>query len=85
MNNYNKRLDDVLQNAYTVGQQFGMTTEELKQAVLRWVADEVIGKDESQKTESGDKNKAPWTNGRNNLRQQQRNTLAQHGYKGANQ
>ena len=30
---YNKRLNDVIQNAYTVGQQFGTTTEELKQAI----------------------------------------------------
>ena len=30
---YNERLNDVIQNAYTVGQQFGTTTEELKQAI----------------------------------------------------
>ena len=33
MTNYNERLDDVLKNVDTVGQQFGMTPDELKQAI----------------------------------------------------
>ena len=36
---------------------------------------EIIGDDQSQKRPGGDKNTAEWTNGRNNLRQQQRNEL----------
>ena len=33
MTNYNERLNEVLKNVDTVGQQFGMTPDELKQAI----------------------------------------------------
>ena len=33
MTNYNERLDEVFKNVDTVGQQFGMTPDELKQAI----------------------------------------------------
>ena len=42
MTNYNERLDDVLKNADTVGQQFGMTPEELKQAITSLIKELVI-------------------------------------------
>ena len=52
--------------------------EEAKQAILDWHNKqvlEIIGDDQSQKRPEGGKNTAEWTNGRNNLRQQQRNKL----------
>ena len=55
---------------------------EAKQLILQWIADEVIGDDESQIRPDGNKNTQEWTNGRNNQRQQQRNKLRALGWKG---
>ena len=57
-------------------------TTQAKQAILRWVADEVIGEDEEivhHKTiQSNNDNQII----RNSQRQKQRNILARHGYRG---
>ena len=67
MTNYNERLDDVLKNADTVGQQFGMTPEELKQAITSLIKELVEGaKPEQQKIENmGDTFKVDWARGYN--------------------
>lgn len=78
MTNYNKRLDEILAKH---GAEPGEMTHSLKQAILRWVADEVIGEDEEivhYKTMQADNVNQII---RNSQRQKQRNILARHGYK----
>ena len=43
MTNYNERLDEILNSEYGVLHCCGDYQEEAKQAIPRWVADEVIG------------------------------------------
>ena len=94
MTNYNERLDEVFSKTKQVvttnySELSGWSamahielTDEAKQAILRWVADEVIGDDEEivhHKTiQSNNDNQII----RNSQRQKQRNILARHGYKG---
>ena len=82
MTNYNERLDEILNSDYGVLHCCGDYQEEAKQAILRWVADEVIGEDEEivhYKTMQADNVNQII---RNSQRQKQRNILARHGYKG---
>lgn len=79
-----KTLDTILSNH---GAEEGELTESLKQSILRWVADEVIGANEyypEHKSLLRVLDKSP-QGLRDKLRNQQRKILAQHGYKGANQ
>ena len=65
------RLDEDLAHADAVA----------KQAILRWVADEVIGEDDNVRLEHSDS--AMTKKGeRNWVRHEQRKILAKHGYKG---
>ena len=85
MINYNKRLDEILAKH---NGELGITwedpdvvTPDTKQAILRWVADEVIGRNTDTKSteteiESYD------LHVQNLLKEEQRKILAQHGYKG---
>ena len=85
MTNYNKRLDEILAKH---NGELGVTwedpdvvTPDTKQAILRWVADEVIGRNTDTKSteteiESYD------LHVQNLLKEEQRKILAQHGYKG---
>ena len=76
----------------------GTPEEQMKRAILRWVADEVIGnngklkrvknayrRDISGYTESMTKVSLEDGRSRNRLRNEQRKILAKHGYKGYNQ
>ena len=81
MTNYNERLDEILVDNFEEIRVIGCTVEsmdrriaEAKQAILRWVADEVIGEDQPDIGESSHE--------RNILRRQLREVLAEHGYKG---
>ena len=85
MTNYNKRLDEILAKH---NGELGVTwedpdvvTPDTKQAILRWVADEVIGRNTDTKSteteiESYD------LHVQNLLKEEQRKILAQNGYKG---
>ena len=80
MTNYNERLDEILYRFipatdYSDKRETDPTDQErAKQAILRWVADEVIGEDQPDIGESSHE--------RNILRRQLREILAEHGYKG---
>lgn len=87
-------LDDILETLVTGVEADPQHIEEevnyTKQALLRWVADEVIGEDdknypyeESDLVDIEGYNKL--MGGRNLLRREQIARLAQHGYKGENQ
>lgn len=78
-----KTLDTILSNH---GAEEGELTESLKQAILRWVADEVIGENETGVITDPDS--VDYGKHYSNVyvdRDEQRIILAQHGYKGANQ
>ena len=91
MTNYNERLDEALFEAiesaatYThnvTAEEADHIQERAKQAILRWVADEIIGEDEEivhHKTMQANNDNQII---RNSQRQKQRNILARHGYKG---
>ena len=76
-------LDEILNDIVAVtitleGEPLDKALNVQKQAILDWHNKqvlEIIGDDQSQKRPEGGKNTAKWTNGRNNLRQQQRNKL----------
>lgn len=53
----------------------------LKQAILQWVNDEVIGKTEKANIHEQPQDKWLETTGRNQLRTNQRDILKQHGWK----
>ena len=53
MTNYNERLDEVLKNVDTVGQQFGMTPDELKQAITSLMK-ELVAEAKPSKKHVGD-------------------------------
>ena len=84
MTNYNERLDGVLEDLGDYHEHLydnmwlaangEYTKNDAKQAILRWVADEVIGEDQPDIGESSHE--------RNILRRQLREILARHGYKG---
>ena len=66
------------EEADRVADQLDYDRAKAKQALIDWHNKqvlEIIGNDQSQKRPEGGKNTAEWTNGRNNLRQQQRNKL----------
>ena len=66
------------EEADRVADQLDYDRAKAKQAIIDWHNKqvlEIIGDDQSQKRPEGGKNTAEWTNGRNNLRQQQRNKL----------
>ena len=67
--NTQAELDEILAKH---GAEPGEMTHSLKQAILRWVADEIVGEISQEDS-----------NGRYNLKTEQRKILAQHGYKGA--
>ena len=80
MTNYNKRLDEILAKH---GAEPGEMTHSLKQAILRWVADEVIGADDTgiiTDPASVDYGQ-PYSNVYVD-RDEQRKILAEYGYKG---
>lgn len=86
MTNYNERLDEQLNYLMEYSYKYGrceipsseepplIIARQAKQAILRWVADEVIGEDQPDIGESSHE--------RNILRRQLREILAEHGYKG---
>ena len=92
MTNCNERLDGVLEDLGDYHEHLydnmwlaangEYTKNDAKQAILRWVADEVIGEDEEivhHKTMQANNDNQII---RNSQRQKQRNILARHGYKG---
>lgn len=87
-------LDDILEQhrewmrGIRTDRLVGTSNEKTKQAILQWVADEVILKPQGRndKDIGAMSNTAKRTRGnRNELRREQIQTLVQHGYKGANQ
>jgi len=90
MTNYNERLNGILAKH---NGELGVTwedpdvvTPDTKQAILRWVADEVIGENETGVIT--DYNSVDYGQSYSNVyvdRDEQRKILAQHGYKGADQ
>lgn len=94
MTNYNERLDKALERLAVAGRGWGVSEDaqiesmiidlaEAKQEILRWVADEVIGENETgviTDPDSVDYGK-PYSNVYVD-RDEQRKILAQHGYKG---
>lgn len=97
MTNYNERLDKALERLAVAGRGWGVSEsaqiesmsselDETKQAILRWVADEVIGEDEEETIEDKLGGKYRFNSNkrrRNRVRRSQRKILAEHGYKGA--
>lgn len=72
--------DKLLDKSATYVPEENRVKQHTKQAILRWVADEVIGRYENNVRGDG----RITASHRNELRYEQRKILAQHGYKGAN-
>lgn len=84
-------LDEIFDDYEMIGETFSTNPKEtkdipyLKQAILHWVADEVIGEDEEETIEDKLGGKYRFNSNkrrRNKVRRNQRKILAQNGYKG---
>lgn len=80
---YNLEMRRIYAEIKKHGAEPGEMTHSLKQAILRWVADEVIGENETGAIT--DPNSVNYGESYSNVyvdRDEQRKILAQHGYKG---
>ena len=82
-------LDEIFYPVYNYGwpgtgmpnTQKQMSPDELKQAILQWVADEVVGENEPLNIIDSENHRTTFTRGYNSLRNEQRQTLKDHGWK----